>query len=255
MDQKPWQRAPIGRAQPTEFGDRPWSRRTLLEWLGKGAVLALAGFDLGACAPRRQNSCPSGGTSGLNFDPGPCSSSIFASWPENTADPQNLAQILATWTLSVDGQVDNPMTLTFADLLALPRTDLVMDFHCVEGWSVQDVPWNGVHMSQLTSLVSPHASATYVNFYCIDGIYSESLPLAVALEPHTFLGYGIDGNSLPLAHGFPLRVVIPRLFGYKGAKYLTRIELTDQPLQGFWEAYGYSSDGQVPAALLRPGKY
>lgn len=241
--------------QPTG-NERLVSRRTLLEWLGKGAVLSLASASLASCVAHRGR--PSGATQGvpgLNFAPGPSSDAIFANWLENTVDPQELPPILANWTLSVDGLVASPQMLSFADLLALPPTNLVMDFHCVEGWTVQDVPWNGTHISQLVSLVSPQPAATYLTFHCIGNTYSESLPLAVALEPHTFLGYGVGGNTLPLAHGFPVRLVIPRLYGYKNAKYLARIEFTDQPETGFWEGYGYSYDANVPPALLRDGKY
>jgi DMSO/TMAO reductase YedYZ molybdopterin-dependent catalytic subunit len=69
------------------------------------------------------------------------------------------------------------------------------------------------------------------------------------------LGYGVGGSTLPVAHGFPLRLVVPRLLGYKNAKYLVRIEATDHPVDGFWEFYGYSYDGDVPSERLRPGKY
>src|SRR5271157_345050 len=111
---------------------RPISRRTLLEWLGKGVVLGLGSDYLMACAlGRNQQNNASGGTPGLHFAPGPSSGSIFANWIENTVDPQALANILASWTLTVDGLVDSPQTFTFADLIALPPTNLVMDFHCV----------------------------------------------------------------------------------------------------------------------------
>ena len=105
------------------------------------------------------------------------------------------------------------------------------DFHCVEGWSVYDVQWNGVHLQRLFDLVQPTAAATYVTFHTLGDIYNESLKLDVALEPRTILGYGVGGNTLPVEHGFPLRVVIPRLLGYKNAKYIERIELTDAPAQ------------------------
>jgi DMSO/TMAO reductase YedYZ molybdopterin-dependent catalytic subunit len=81
------------------------------------------------------------------------------------------------------------------------------------------------------------------------------MPIDVAREPRTLLGLGIAGSTLPLAHGFPLRIVVPRLLSYKNAKYVERIELVDAPLLGFWSQYGYPYEGEVPADRLRPGKY
>ncbi len=155
----------------------------------------------------------------------------------------------------MDGLVETPVTLTFGQILGLPRQDQLVDFHCVEGWSVYDVPWNGVHLSQLFALVAPLAAASHVTFHTIGGTYNESLPLDIATEPKTLLAYGVNCNTLPLSHGFPLRVVIPRLLGYKSAKYIHRIELTDRPINGFWVARGYTYDGEVPENRLREGKH
>ena len=75
------------------------------------------------------------------------------------------------------------------------------------------------------------------------------------MKPRTLLGYGVGGSTLPLEHGFPLRLVVPRLLGYKNAKYLERIEVTDHAVTGYWEEYGYPYEGEVSAERLRPGKY
>jgi DMSO/TMAO reductase YedYZ molybdopterin-dependent catalytic subunit len=245
-------------------------RRTVLQWLGRATVLALGGDVLAACLGKSDaNSRPGGwldggvpdggraadGENGFAFQPGDGKSEIYSAWPENTVDVQNLADILAHWSLAVDGMVDNPLSLDFAHVLALARQDQVTDFHCVEGWSVLDVPWNGVLLANVLDLAKASSAATYVNFHCIGDRYSESLPIAVAREPRTILGYGVGGSTLPLGHGFPVRLVVPRLLGYKNAKYLTRIELTSQPASGYWEAYGYSSSGEVESSRLRPGKY
>ena len=195
------------------------------------------------------------GDSQFPFSPGNIGEAGLDSWPENTVDVQDLQGILAGWQLSVEGLVDAPFQLTFGQLVAERRTDTLVDFHCVEGWTVEDVPWNGVHLSVLFDHAGTQNSATHVTFYARGGIYVDSLPIAVALEPKTLFAYGIAGNTLPLAHGFPARVVIPRLFGYKNAKYIERIELTDHPVTGFWEQAGYSYDAEVPAARLRDGKY
>ncbi len=180
---------------------------------------------------------------------------IYEDWPSRTVDRQNIAEILASWELRIDGMVDTPVTLTFAQLLELTRQDQITDFHCVEGWSVYDVPWNGVHLSTLLDLVGVQSDATHVTYHTINGQYNESLPLDVALEPRTLLAYGVDDHTLPLSHGFPLRLHVPRLLAYKSAKYIQRIELTDEPVAGFWVALGYDYLGEVPEGRLREGRY
>ena len=117
------------------------------------------------------------------------------------------------------------------------------------------MPWNGVPLARVLDLAGVQPSATFVTFHSVGDVYEESLPIDVAREPKTLLGYGVDGSTLPLPHGFPVRLVVPRLLGYKNAKYLSRIELADHVVTGYWESYGYSNDGEVPPARLRPGKY
>lgn len=199
--------------------------------------------------------CEDGKTPPFDFQPPPNTGDPFDTWPVRTVDQQTLSEILASWKLRVDGMVESPVELSFYEMLCLARRDQVVDFHCVEGWSIYDVPWNGVHLSALLALAKPLSSATHVTFHTIGSKYNESLPLDVALEPKTLLAYGVNGSSLPLARGFPARLVVPRLFGYKSAKYVERIELTDEPVEGFWVAAGYGYDAEVPPDRLRPGKY
>jgi DMSO/TMAO reductase YedYZ molybdopterin-dependent catalytic subunit len=244
------------------------TRRGLLEWLGKGCVLALGGSAMGACLtevgpePDGGLGQPDGGwqydgspEDGFAFRPGIGSHPVYQNWGERTVDRQDLQEILRSWRLGVDGLVESPRVYTFADLVELPRSYLLVDFHCVEGWSIYDVPWNGLHLSKIFEQVKPTGSATHVTFHTVGGKYNGSLPLEVALEPKTLLAYGIAGATLPLKHGFPLRVVVPRLFAYKSSKFVERIELTDRREPGFWVAYGYPYEAEVPESRLRPGKY
>jgi len=231
-------------------GARDFSRRNVLEWLGKGAVLALGADLAAACAAAAAE--PRGG---FPFQPGTGRGGIFAEWPVRTVDPQDLVPILARWRLEISGLVEEPRSYTFAEILGLPRTDQVTDFHCVEGWSVNDVPWNGVTLSDILRRSRPAKKATHVNIRTVGGHYNDSLPLPVVLEPKTLLAYGVAGSTLPLDHGFPLRVVVPRLFGYKNAKYVERLELADKPLIGYWVAAGYSQAGFVPQSRLRSGHF
>lgn len=226
------------------------SRRDVLEWLGKGAVLAL-GADLAALC----TSVAAAEPKSFPFQPGASRGRVFEEWPVRTVDPQNLVPILARWHLEIGGLVEEPRTYTFAEILALPRTDQVKDFHCVEGWSVDDVPWNGVVLSELLRRSRPTKKATHVNIHTVGSRYNDSLPLPVAMEPATILAYGVAGSTIPLNHGFPLRVVVPRLLGYKNAKYVERLELADKPLIGYWVAAGYDLAGLVPQSRLRNGHY
>ncbi len=231
-------------------GERDFSRRDVLEWLGKGVVLAL-GADLTAI-------CAGAATldsKGFSFQPGNRRGDIFADWPVRTVDTQDLVPILARWRLEISGLVEKPRSYTFAEILALPRTDQMKDFHCVEGWSVDDVPWNGVVLSDILQRSRPTKKATHVNIRTVGGRYNDSLSLSVAMEPGTMLAYGVAGSTLPLDHGFPLRVVVPRLLGYKNAKYVERLELADKPLIGYWVAAGYDLAGLVPQNRLRSGHY
>jgi DMSO/TMAO reductase YedYZ molybdopterin-dependent catalytic subunit len=246
------------------------SRRSLMEWLGKATVLTLGGELLAACGNSQALNPLSGVKSdgGLGADkdsepigaefpfyPGNADQPPLDTWPERTVDRQELESIVANWTLRVDGLTERPQTLSFSDILALERQDQITDFHCVEGWSVPDVPWNGVHLSQLFKRVIPLPTATHITLYSVGDVYLESIPIEVATESKTILAYGIDGSTIPLARGFPLRLVVPRLLAYKNAKYIYRVELTNKPIEGYWVKMGYPYDGKVPESRLRTGKY
>jgi DMSO/TMAO reductase YedYZ molybdopterin-dependent catalytic subunit len=189
------------------------------------------------------------------FAPGQVTDPNLVAWPEQTVDPQKLADILASWRLRVDGLVAKPRTYGFCELRDLGLVRQVTDLHCVGGWSVHDIPWDGLPLSTLLSLVEPLPSATHLLFHIVTGTYVESLPLGVAREPRSVLGLGVDGATLALEHGFPCRLVVPRLYGYKNAKYIERIELTDHAEPGFWTKAGFPYDGEVDPSRLRPGKY
>ncbi len=195
------------------------------------------------------------GGSGCDFAPGPTDHPVMQGWGERTVDQQDLAGILATWQLTVDGMVSRPRTFSFCELRDLGLSFQATDFHCVEGWSILDVPWDGVQLSRILDLVEPDSAATFLKITCRGGTYTESLSVDIAREPRSLLGLGIGGNTLPLKHGFPCRIVVPRLLGYKNSKYIERIELVTSEHVGFWPKFGYTVHGEVPAARLREGKY
>jgi DMSO/TMAO reductase YedYZ molybdopterin-dependent catalytic subunit len=153
----------------------------------------------------------------------------------------------AKWRLRVDGLVQNPFQLTHAELLQLPQVEQVSDFHCVEGWGVKDVPWKGVRIGPLLEQAGLKSQGKFLSFYSLGGVYLESLTLEEAMDKEVVLAHSMYGKPLNRDHGSPLRVIIPWMYGYKGAKWLTRIEATSRQAIGYWEQRGYSLDGTITA--------
>ncbi len=144
------------------------------------------------------------------------------------------------WLLQVDGAVENPITLRWEDLLALPQADEEADFHCVTGWSILDVAFRGVRFETIAALARPSPDATHVMTHASDG-YSTNLPLWEALKPDVLLVHTVDGKPLTTQHGGPVRVVVPQLWAWKGAKWVKRIEFLTHDRRGYWEIRGYSN--------------
>src|SRR6266487_3645850 len=151
----------------------------------------------------------------------------------------------ARWSLKIDGLVEQPVELSYADLRALPRAEQVTDFHCVTGWSVSDVRWGGVRFRDLLAAVRPLPAAQAVGFFSADGAYSDSLTMDQAYLGDAMLAYQMGGAPLTRPHGARARVVIPEMYGYKGVKWLTRMELVDHQPTGYWEGLGYDQNAWV----------
>ena len=149
------------------------------------------------------------------------------------------------WRLRIDGLVERPQELTYEQLVALPRTEQVADFHCVTGWSVKNVRWAGVRFRDLFSAARPLRSARSLAFVSAERPYVDSLTLEQAQLPDVMLAYEMDGRPLSRAHGAPTRVVIPEMYGYKNVKWVERIVLTDRPIDGYWEVRGYDRNAWV----------
>lgn len=148
-----------------------------------------------------------------------------------------------TWRLAIDGLVDKPLTIGYKELLELKSEEQISDFHCVEGWSVDKVKWKGVRLRTLFDMAGLKPEATAVSFHSASGIYLDSLTIEEALEPEVMLAYMLNDEPLPGEQGMPLRLVMPRMFGYKSVKWVNRITLTAAQEVGYWEALGYKMDG------------
>ena len=143
-----------------------------------------------------------------------------------------------TWSFRVWGEIENPLTLSWKEFQALPKTESVSDFHCVTSWSKMDARWGGVLMADLLKLVRPKAEANFVIQHCAEE-YTTNTSLLEASQPDAILAYELDGAPLPLEHGGPMRMVIPTLYAWKSGKFLRGLELTAHDQPGFWETRGY----------------
>ena len=149
------------------------------------------------------------------------------------------------WVVKVDGLVDKPVTLDRSAWSGLQRLTETVDFHCVEGWSVDDVRWGGVAPSVLLDQAGVKPEARYAVFHASGGVYRSSLPLDLVRDAQTVLADSLNGSPLPPKHGGPLRLVVPKQLGYKNVKWVERIELSEEIVTGYWEANGYPEDAPV----------
>ncbi len=132
----------------------------------------------------------------------------------------------ADWRLSVDGMVDRPTSFSLDQLKSYPSRSQITQVICEEGWSYI-AEWIGVPLSHVLNLVGVHPQARYVVYFSIDPDWWESMDMADAMHPQTFLTYGMNGNALPVGNGGPLRMRLPRQLGYKSVKFITRLTVTD----------------------------
>ena len=158
----------------------------------------------------------------------------------------------ADWTLKIEGLVETPMQFTLAQLHAMPSRTQITRHDCVEGWSAIG-KWTGVPLHQILAQVKPQANAKFAVFYCADPMeadgsnpYYESIDMEDAYHPQTMLAYELNGKTLPIANGAPIRLRVERQLGYKQAKYIMRIALVESFAHiaggkgGYWEDEGYS---------------
>ena len=157
---------------------------------------------------------------------------------------------LRTWTLEIGGLVENPLSLNWAQFLAMPQVDDTSDFHCVTTWSRYDNHWRGVRFSALIELAVPKDTAGFVLCTGHDFMpgslipYTTNLPLERAIEDDVLLVHTWEGKPLPREHGGPCRMITPKLYAWKGAKWIRKIELLAADQRGFWEVRGYSNSAE-----------
>jgi DMSO/TMAO reductase YedYZ molybdopterin-dependent catalytic subunit len=145
----------------------------------------------------------------------------------------------ADWRLTVDGMVDRPGSFSIDQLKSYPSRNQITEVACEEGWSYI-AEWHGVPLSHVLNVVGAHPQARYVVYYSIQPEWWESMDMADALHPQTFLTYGMNGGDLPVGNGGPLRMRVPRQLGYKSVKFITHLTVTDN-LKKFGKGLGSAS--------------
>jgi len=154
----------------------------------------------------------------------------------------------SSWHLRVDGYVNNPFALSYQELLALPMQQQYESMMCVSnevgGQYMSNALWEGVRLKDLLERAGVKTGAVKVVFYAVDD-YSDSIHLDKALEPSTLLAVRMNGVTLPQGHGFPVRMLVPGIYGMKHCKWLTRIQVVTQDYQGYWQERGWSDPAPI----------
>ena len=144
----------------------------------------------------------------------------------------------AKYRFKVSGAVAEPFELTWDELQALPRVQLTTDFHCVTTWSRYDNAWEGVHIREILQRAKPLPEAKFVMAHSYTG-YTTNMPLADLDDDDVIIAFTHDGEPLAPEHGGPVRLIVPKLYAYKSAKWLSGLEFMEKDRPGFWEVRGY----------------
>ena len=148
----------------------------------------------------------------------------------------------ATWDFHLSGLVADPLRLNYQQFRALPQSRLTADFHCVTTWSRLDNVWEGVLAKDVGALIRLKPEARYVLIHC-DGGYTTNLSLDQFLDDDVIFAHRHDGQDLEPDHGWPLRLVVPKLYAWKSAKWVRGVEFLAENQRGFWEVRGYHNRG------------
>jgi len=151
------------------------------------------------------------------------------------------------WNLEITGNIENEAKFTYKKLEDLSKNIIIEDFHCVTRWSIEKVKWEGIKLRDIINKSKPKKDSEYVMFHCNDG-YTTIIPFSDAIEKKSILALKINDEELSTEQGFPIRAVIPQLYGWKSAKWLNKIEILTKYQDGFWELEehgGYHNIGRV----------
>jgi DMSO/TMAO reductase YedYZ molybdopterin-dependent catalytic subunit len=145
----------------------------------------------------------------------------------------------ASWDFTIEGEIEESFSMSWKDFQILPKVKVISDFHCVTGWSRLDNEWEGVRFSEIVKMAKLKENVGFVTVVAEQG-YTTSLPLDDMMDDDVLLATGFDGKPLPPKHGGPLRLIVPKKYAYKSAKWVRKIVFTVEKELGFWEKRGYS---------------
>jgi DMSO/TMAO reductase YedYZ molybdopterin-dependent catalytic subunit len=145
------------------------------------------------------------------------------------------------WDFTITGLVEEPVTWSLEEFRALPKAEITADMHCVTRWSTFDNLWEGVSTKEVLSHVALKPEAKFVLLKC-DGGYTTNMPLSVFADDDCLFAWRNNGEDISPAHGWPLRLVVPKKYAWKSAKWVRGIEFLPEDRLGFWERYGYHND-------------
>jgi DMSO/TMAO reductase YedYZ molybdopterin-dependent catalytic subunit len=168
-------------------------------------------------------------------------SSFDRKYDNSIKGPQSVD--LNKYKLGLTGLVQQPLSLTYKEILTLPSVKRAITLHCIEGWD-EHLLFKGVRLAELFKITNPKKEVQTVIFFAADG-YSSSLSYKDIIQKDIMLAYEINGKTLDSRRGFPLQVVAESKYGYKWVKWVTRIELSDKPYMGYWEKLGYNNNADV----------
>ncbi|NHJ22770.1 MAG: sulfite oxidase-like oxidoreductase [Candidatus Lokiarchaeota archaeon] len=146
-----------------------------------------------------------------------------------------------SYSLEIDGEVEQPMILALQELETLKDIEIVEDIHCVTSWSKFDTKWGGLSFKKLFSMVKPKSSALFVEFLCADDRFTTTVPIDRLKRENAILALTYEGEPINDKHGGPVRAVIPDLYFYKSAKWIIGITFLKEDRLGYWERGGYSN--------------
>jgi DMSO/TMAO reductase YedYZ molybdopterin-dependent catalytic subunit len=147
---------------------------------------------------------------------------------------------VANWKLSIEGEVERPIVLSFQELLNLDQVQIICDIHCVTGWTLLDSRWSGVRLSTIIDRVKPRKIGKFIIFKAAAG-YTSNIPISEINKDNVILAHSFFGDKLPEENGAPVRVLVPDRYFYKSAKWLEAIKISSRDEPGYWERQGYSN--------------
>lgn len=220
-----------------------WERRDFLRWTGLGIAASAAAvwgggavfFGKRAAADAARGSGPSGGIPAFAEY-----YTVTGSFPDISAQD---------YVLSVDGLVRTPLRLDLAALERLGWVAAMHNFQCVTGWVVPHVVWTGVPLDVLLKAAGPRPGARCLVFHSADGVYTDSLSLEQAAAGGAMLALRIDGRPLPRRQGYPVRLIVPGMYGYKSVKWVDRVTVAASLEPGYWEQRGYPANAYVRSGI------